>query len=405
MRVLFLAPQYPPEMQQFTRGLAEVGAEVVGVADVPQDQLPPEVKRALSAYVQVPELLDEAAAAEHIVRALGNVRFDRIEALWEPLVLLAATLRERWGIPGMSRDTVLGFRDKGLMKARLRKAGLRVPRAARVQGAAELLEAARHVGFPMAVKPIAGAGSKDTHRVDDVRQLEALLPRLRHVREILAEEFVVGEEYTYDTLCIDGTPVFESVAHYIPKPIEARSQEWISPAQEVFRDPYQPELLGGIELGRRVLRALGMGTGFTHMEWYRTPAGEAVFGEIACRSPGGNLVDQMNYANDFDVYREWARVVCWKSMEARPARRYHCAMAFKRAQGQGRIQRIEGMEALRALCGPSLVAEQLLPIGSPRRDWRQTLVSDGYLIVRHPDARVCRRMMQAIVTDVRMYAG
>ena len=36
MRVVFLAPAYPPEMIQYTRGLAEVGAEVYGVGDSPR---------------------------------------------------------------------------------------------------------------------------------------------------------------------------------------------------------------------------------------------------------------------------------------------------------------------------------------------------------------------------------
>jgi hypothetical protein len=46
-------------------------------------------------------------------------------ANWEPLVILAARLRERWGVPGMSVDVVRGFRDKQLMKERVRAAGLR----------------------------------------------------------------------------------------------------------------------------------------------------------------------------------------------------------------------------------------------------------------------------------------
>ena len=60
-----------------------------------------------------------------------------------------------------------------------------------------------------------------------------------------------------------------------------------------------------------------------------------VFGEIGARSPGGKLVDQMNFANDFDLYREWARTVCLRSFDARPHRRYHVAALFKRAEGQG----------------------------------------------------------------------
>src|SRR5690606_7925196 len=139
-------------------------------------------------------------------------------------------------------------------------------------------------------------------------------------------------------------------------------------------------------------KALGMTTGFTHMEWYKKPDGEAVFGEIAARSPGGKLVDQMNFANDFDVYRETARAICWNSFEARPQRRYHVAALFKRAMGQGKIRRIEGLDEIKHRLGPSLVVSDLLPIGHPRRDWRQTLLSDGYMILRHPDFRTCMDM-------------
>jgi hypothetical protein len=39
MNVVFLACGYPPEMQQYTRGLAEVGARVFGVGDTPPERL------------------------------------------------------------------------------------------------------------------------------------------------------------------------------------------------------------------------------------------------------------------------------------------------------------------------------------------------------------------------------
>ncbi|MBL9112854.1 MAG: hypothetical protein JNM74_26445, partial [Myxococcales bacterium] len=54
MRVVFLAPLYPPEMMQYTRGLAEVGAEVYGVADSPREAIPRQVRPYLTDYLQVP---------------------------------------------------------------------------------------------------------------------------------------------------------------------------------------------------------------------------------------------------------------------------------------------------------------------------------------------------------------
>src|SRR5213078_2502227 len=118
---------------------------------------------------------------------------------------------------------------------------------------------------------------------------------------------------------------------------------WISPVIITVRDMDQPKLARGVALGRKVLTALGMGDGFTHMEWFLTPKGEAVFGEIGCRPGGAHIVDQMNYTGDIDLFREWARVVCWNSFEASTQRKYNCGIVFKRAQGRGRVMRIEGL--------------------------------------------------------------
>ena len=62
------------------------------------------------------------------------------------MVLTAATLREYLGCPGMRRNVVLGFRDKEIMKARIRAAGLRVPHSFR-GNEAEVRRRPRPSGF------------------------------------------------------------------------------------------------------------------------------------------------------------------------------------------------------------------------------------------------------------------
>ena len=103
------------------------------------------------------------------------------------------------------------------------------------------------------------------------------------MQEASCEEYIEGEEFTYDTVS-SGEAGYENVAQYLPKPIEARSNEWISPVIITVRD-YAQARLRGVELGAGA-RALRMGDGFTHMEWFLTPKGEAVFGEIGCRPAG-----------------------------------------------------------------------------------------------------------------------
>jgi len=404
MRVVFLAPAYPPEMIQYTRGLAEVGVEIYGVADTPQARLPAEVRRYLTGYLEVPRIMDEDDVMDRVTAWLRGKTIDRILANWEPLVILAARLRERHGMPGMSVDVVRGFRDKELMKERVRAAGLRVPRSFRVRTEKETRAAAEAIGFPLILKPIAGAGSADTYRITNRAELEATLPKMRGIPEASCEEYIEGEEFTFDTVCIGGCPAYENVAAYLPKPIEMRSVEWISPVIITVRDMAQPKLAPGIQLGRNVLRALEMGDGFTHMEWFLTPKGEAVFGEIACRPGGAHLVDQMNYTSDIDLFREWARVACWQSFEAVAPRKYNAGVIFKRALGQGRITRIEGLGDWLRAAGPWAVEEQLLRPGTPRRNWKQTLLSDGHVMVRHPDWDEAYRLSFLAATGIKMYA-
>jgi hypothetical protein len=404
MKVVFLAPSYPPEMQQYTRGLAEVGAEVYGVGDTPAAALPARLRPYLADYLQVPRLLDDDDVVERVHAWLRGRRVDRVLANWEVMVLTAARLRERWGVPGMSVDTVLGFRDKQVMKERAAAAGVRVPRAERIRTTTEARAAAERIGFPLVLKPIAGAGSADTYRVGSAAELDAVLARMGHVTEASCEEFVEGEEYTFDTVCIDGRPAFQNVAQYLPKPLLARTNEWISPVIITVRDLAQPKLAPGLALGGRVLGALGMGDGFTHMEWFRTPSGEAVFGEIGCRPGGAHLVDQMNYTCDIDLFREWARAVCFGRFEAPIARKYNAAIIFKRALGQGRITRVTGLREFVRRYRDHIVEERLLPVGTPRRNWKQTLVSDGYLLLRHPDWDRTYQLAMEAATDITMYA-
>lgn len=405
MNVLFISPHFPPEMENFTRGLSEVGASVYGISDVPEHQLPHHVRECLSGYLQV-NYYEELPATDAVLgwAQANGLTFDRVECLWEPFVLLAARIRERMGIPGMSYDTVLAFRDKVLMKEKIEKAKLRTPRSVRVRTAKEVWAAAEKLGYPLCIKPIAGAGSRDTYRLDSAKDIERVLPLLGHVDEGTVEEFIEGEEFTFDAVSIDGHPALYSIMQYHPRPLQARTHEWISPAQIVFRDLSLPRLQEGIKLGLDVLKAMNMGTGFTHMEWFRTDKGEAVFGEIACRSGGGHIVDMINYSNDLDINREWARCVCHGKFEAEISRRYNVAMVFKRAQGHGRICGYEGLDKVRHRCGRSICWENLLPIGAPRRDWIQTLLSDGFIAVRNPDYDETLEMMQYIVRELKLYA-
>jgi len=405
MNVLIVSPGYPADMPEFTRGLAESGARVIGLGDQPAGSLPELARRSLSDYVQVPNLWRSDEVAARISEHLRGQSLDRIECLWEPGVMLAAELRERFGVPGLNMEHANRFRDKEVMKQALDDAGIRTPRHRSATTIAGCWEAAEALGYPIILKPVAGAGSADTYRVSSADELRAVLPLLRHVDRVSIEEFIDGEEYTFDAITVGGKIVYFNVAWYRPRPLIARNNEWISPQVIALRNVDDPELAGGIEMGRAVIDALGVDTGFTHMEWFRKSDGEVVFGEIGGRPPGAHQVDQMKFACDFDVFRAWGQAVTTGRMDITFERRFNVALIFKRARGVGRITRHEGLEALQRRFGEHVVWNTLLPVGAPRRDWRKTLVSDGFIMLRHPDLQATLEMADAVGSELQLYAA
>lgn len=405
MNVLMISPGFPVEQPFFTRGLARQGHRVIGLGDQHESDIPQVAAGALSAYLRVDSFTNEAGVLARVAEAHTKVGIDQVHCTWEPFMVLAAKMREMLGLPGMTVEQTIPFRDKEQMKRVLDKNGIRTPAHAGTTTKAGVREAAAQIGYPICVKPIAGAGSADTYRVDDESQLEQILPRLTHVREVSVEEFIEADEFTFDTVCVDGEIQFFNICRYRPRPLMGRTHQWISQQTVAVRDVMDPFYESGRTMGIEVLKALGFRDGFTHMEWYRKPDGEAVFGEIAARPPGANTVDLMNFANDFDVYEGWAEAVTKGTFSQPINRSYNAGHIFKRAQGDGRIQRIEGLESLLADYGPHVCVVDLLPIGAPRRDWKKTLRSDGMIIVRHPDYEATCDILNQIGTRLQMYAG
>jgi len=403
MNIVMLSPGFPHEMAYFTRALANVGATVIGIGDQALPAVPQEAGRALAHYEHV-SLADGAAVIATLRGLSRHVRIDQVECLWEPYMMLAAHIREAFGLPGMTAEQTVPFRDKERMKQVLDAAGIRTPRHSSTSTVAGAWEAAERIGYPLIVKPIAGAGSADTYRVDSPEEMAAALSMVGHVEMVSVEEFVEAEEFTHDTVCADGRILFENVCWYRPRPLQARSHEWVSPTTVALRDLDVEHLRAGREMGRRVLNTLGFQAGFTHMEWYRKADGEVVFGEIGARPPGGRTVDVMNYVTDDDLFRVWAEAVVHGQMSHPLERHYNAASIFKRAVGSGRISRIDGLARLLAEYGDSVAALDLLPVGARRRDWRATLISDGMVIVRHPELARLLEITERFVSELRLYA-
>jgi hypothetical protein len=213
-------------------------------------------------------------------------RFDRILARHEALILPAAMLRERFGIPGMHVPEALNFRDKVAMKRAVAAAGLRVPRFVPVslllQDGQQLPWSGRTV-----VKPRDGAGSADVTIFDTVGAARAFVEascradaRFAHRFEV--EEFLAGPMWEIDGYMYRGEPVAIQASRYIDTCL---AFEQGSPMGSVQRPRPDLEAWAG-----DCLRALSRGSLTFHLEAIETETGPA-FLEVAARCGGGNVVD------------------------------------------------------------------------------------------------------------------
>jgi hypothetical protein len=130
-----------------------------------------------------------------------------------------------------------------------------------------------------------------------------------------------------------------------------------------------------------------------------------VFGEIAARPPGARVVELMNYSCDADLYVAWAEAVLHGGLSAPITQKFNSGNVFKRANGDGRITSVEGLDELLRRYGAHVMNIDLLPVGAQRRDWRTTTVGDGGVVVRHYELQAVLEMTDAFARDLQLYAG
>ena len=264
----------------------------------------------------------------------------------------------------------------------------------------EVFDFAQEAGFPLVVKPPAGAGGKSTWRIDNEHQLAELLQRHppQHGQPMLLEEFVRGTEYSFDSVMINGEMVWHSISHYLPSPLDVMENPWIQWIVMLPRDissvAYDPIR----ESAEQGLNALGLSTGLSHMEWFRLADGRVVVSEVGARPPGAQITSLLSYAHDLDFYQAWPRLMAFDEFQP-PPRLYATGAAYIRGQGRGRVRRIHGLDEAQRRFGQLVVEVRLPQEGQHPSD---SYEGDGYVIVRDPDTQVVEHALTEIVKLIRV---
>ncbi|HUR17042.1 MAG TPA: ATP-grasp domain-containing protein [Candidatus Limnocylindrales bacterium] len=211
------------------------------------------------------------------------------------------------------------------MKKRFQAAGLDVGRGRVCRTTKQVRRFIDEVGFPVVAKPNIGVGAAKTYKLESEADLERYLVD-KPEADFIIEEFITGELITYDGLTgRQGEIVFDSTFHYSSGVMEAVNAQldlfyWIP---RVIPEDVQAT-------GRAMARAFDLRERPFHFEIFRTADGRLIPLEVNMRPPGGWTVDMFNYANEFDLYREWANVVVHGKFDAIITRPYNVVFVSRR---------------------------------------------------------------------------
>ncbi|MCP9963445.1 ATP-grasp domain-containing protein [Streptomyces somaliensis] len=259
----------------------------------------------IASTVQIEDVNDFEALRDAVSRVADEVGpVDRLIAVSEFTLGIAAEVREALDIPGPRPEDVAVYRNKLRMKELVAKAGVRVPRFAPAESG---LDFARATGFPLILKPVAGAASMGVHRVDDEAALTTLLSQV-DVADYELEEFVEGTIYHVDGFADEDAGIpFMAVSRYINDCLAFEAGRQPLGSVVVQDSPLRTRVH---EFARRCVSGLGMTNMPFHLELFVTPDGDLVFLEIAGRIGGAEVPYLLDKVFGVNLFELWLDALC-----------------------------------------------------------------------------------------------
>jgi len=239
---------------------------------------------------------------------------DRIVALEEFDVVIAALAREHLGLPGLSSSTAKTFRDKMAMSVRARDAGIKVPDFVPAINHEEIRDYLERVTGPWVLKPRSDVSAIGIRKMESVEEVWSVIDELNQ-RESLRERasyhlisrFVPGEVFHVDSLVDRNRVVFAGVNKYGRPPLQVAHGGGAYISQTIAHNSAEKRKL--LEINRRLIKAMNLDSGATHAEFIKSEAdGEFYFLEIAARVGGAYIADVLEAASGVNLWREWARL-------------------------------------------------------------------------------------------------
>lgn len=265
-----------------------------------------------------------------INKEFAGQHFTHVIAGTEAAIYPAALSRRMLGARRSETTTALRCRDKLAMKEYLCDFGIPMTRFLAESAATGAAAVFAELGCPVVKKSRKASGGKTLQFINQESEL-----LLQHGNRNILEKYVCAPEASIESFINNGCIRFTNITGYHEKGLVN-----FVPAA------FEPGLCTALQsLNRRVIEALKIRWGITHLEVYLTQKG-LLFGEIALRPPGGYIMNALRHAYGFDP---WAAFVAMELDEPfdfpDSPLAYTAVVVFH--PGAGRVTTIKGAELLR----------------------------------------------------------
>ncbi len=327
LNFVMIAPHFPENFSTFATRLKAEGFNTLGIGDVEYDSLSDEVRNNLVEYYKVDNMEDYDQMYKAVAYfAFKYGKIDRIESHNEHWLELEAKLRSDFNVFGYKVEDIKNIKHKSAMKKIFKSIGLKVADGRVFSNKDDALKLAKRLKYPVIIKPDNGVGASDTYKINNEVELEDFFTNYNENVDYIMEEFIVGDITTFDGLVDrDGKIVYSSSIIYKDNVLDTVVND-----DELYY--YIPRTVDKEirRMGTLMVKAFNVRERFFHFEFFKLADGTFIPLEVNMRPPGGATIDMFNYANDFDIFKEYANLIANKKFEAKLTRPYICCYVSRK---------------------------------------------------------------------------
>ncbi len=231
------------------------------------------------------ELNDHKESIEKVKEFLKEnkkIKIDGVVTFWDECVLLTSKLSDTFNLIGIPYHIAEKAKNKYLFREFCNANGIPAPKHVRISGTKDIVSLEKQLSYPMVIKPIYGACSAFVVKVKNREELEETYEYIKNNiksywlaaewenLELLAEEYIDGDEVDIDILLQNGKIKFYSIADNFNK---NRDKFFVDSGQAIPSSLPIPDQEALISLAEETLEKFGIQNGCVHFEAKSTKNG------------------------------------------------------------------------------------------------------------------------------------